>query len=102
MSCQMNRVGVKRKTLQGLTTEVVRYIDDNNVSVVIRETGEIKVTNWKTFSKGLIRTDLSKVHKNEDCKCQHKSAKDTTIVHKSWIMRLKQWLLRLLHRIFRL
>lgn len=89
------RIGKTRKTLQGLTTEVIRYIDDNNVFVLIRETKELRKTNWKTFSKGLVRTDLSKVHKKEDCKHHHSSA-----IRKSWLSRLKQWILRLWHRIF--
>lgn len=106
----VERIGKIRKTLQGLTTKVVKYIDDNNVFVLIEETKEVKKTNWKTFNKGLVRTDLSKVHKDEDCKCQHastpvksahsKSAHHASARRKSWITRFKQWLLRLWYRIF--
>lgn len=93
------KLGKTRKTLQGFNTRVVRYIDDNNVFVLITETKEVIKTDWKTFSRGLLRTDLSKVHKDEDCKHHHDHARHDHARHTSWLTRLKRWLLRLWHRI---
>lgn len=65
MSNPINRLGATRKSLQGLTISVIKYINRDNVKVKILETKEVLWTDWKTFNKGLVRGDLSKAH--TDC-----------------------------------
>ena len=67
MSNPNNRAGATRKTLQGLTSRVVRYYNRDEVKVIIVETNEVFITDWKTFNKGLVRGDLSKLHSHTDC-----------------------------------
>lgn len=67
MSNPTDRLGATRKTLQGMTTVVIKYYNRDNVKVKILETKEIIWTDWKTFNKGLIRADLSKLHSHTDC-----------------------------------
>lgn len=67
MSNPTDRVGTTRKSLQGLTVRVVKYINRENVKVEILETKESFWTDWKTFNKGLVRGDLSKLHSHTDC-----------------------------------
>lgn len=67
MKYKTEREGKVRKSLQGLTTKVVKYINRDKVKVKILETKESVWTDWKTFNKGLVRGDLSKVHTHTDC-----------------------------------
>lgn len=67
MSNNIDRLGATRKTLQGLTTRVIKYYNRDNVKVKILETKEVLWTDWKTFNKGLVRGDLSKLHSHTDC-----------------------------------
>ena len=67
MSNPNNREGTTRKTLQGLTARVIRYYNRDEVKVLIVETNEVFITDWKTFNKGLVRGDLSKLHTHTDC-----------------------------------
>ena len=68
MASTVDRKGSARKSLQGLTTRVVKYINRDNVKVEILETKESVWTDWKTFNKGLVRGDLTKLHNHTDCK----------------------------------
>lgn len=67
MKYKMQREGASRKSLQGLTTKVVNYINRDKVLVEVLETKEAFWTDWKTFNKGLVRGDLSKMHTHDDC-----------------------------------
>lgn len=67
MSYQIDRLGATRKTLQGLTTKVIKYYNRDNVKVEILETKEVLWTDWKTFNKGLVRGDMTKLHNHTDC-----------------------------------
>ena len=98
------RLGKTRKTLQGLNSQCVRYIDDNNVFVRIKETNEIFKTTWDRFKRGLVRTDLSKVHSVKSCDKIHPHEhthhnEHTHPQRKNWLQRLWHWILRIWHRI---
>lgn len=67
MSNPKDRKGKSRKNLQGLMTIVEKYINNEKVLVRIVETKESIWTDWKSFNKGLVRGDLSKVHTHTDC-----------------------------------
>lgn len=67
MSNPKDRKGKSRKNLQGLITVVEKYINNEKVLVRIVETNETLWTDWKSFNKGLVRGDLTKLHSHTDC-----------------------------------
>lgn len=67
MSNPRDRKGKSRKNLQGLLTVVEKYHNNEKVLVRIVETNEKVWVDWKTFNKGLVRGDLSKIRTHTDC-----------------------------------
>lgn len=67
MNSKKEREGKLRKSLQGLTTKAVKYINRDKVKVEILETKESVWTDWQTFNKGLVRGDITKLHAHTDC-----------------------------------
>lgn len=77
------KVGQERKTLQGMTTKVVQYIDDDKVLVFIKETNQRVWSDWKTFKKGLIRTNITHSHIHSESECANKRNRIKAIVEKA-------------------
>lgn len=74
------KAGQKRRTLQGMTSVVLQYIDDDNVLVFIKETNQKIWTDWKTFNKGLIRTNLTHSHIHSESECNNKRNRIKAII----------------------
>lgn len=77
------KAGQERKTLQGMTTKVIQYIDDDKVLVLIKETNQRVWTDWITFKKGLIRTNLSQSHIHSESECTNKRNRIKAIIEKA-------------------
>lgn len=67
------KVGSTRKTLQGMTSTIIQYIDDDNILVHIKEVDKTVWTNLKTYKHGLIRTNISNSHIHSVEECRDKS-----------------------------
>lgn len=60
------RIGRKSASRQGLTLQVKRYVNRENVEVEILETGERKWVTYVDFRKGRVYADFSQHPYNHD------------------------------------
>ena len=54
------RVGERNINRQGLTMEIVKYINNKNVEIVFLETGERKTVRYVNFCSRNVRADMVK------------------------------------------
>lgn len=53
-SKRAERLGARRKNNQGLIMEVIEYYNTDDIVVRFVETGDVKRTRWREFSKGQV------------------------------------------------
>lgn len=66
-----SRIGETRRNKQGLTMQIVKYINNKNVTIEFLETGERKVVRYSMFTQGLPVADLLKYPSRTECSLKH-------------------------------
>ncbi|MBD5381959.1 hypothetical protein [Clavibacter sp.] len=64
---KLTRLGEVRKNKQGLTMQIVKYINSKCVEVEFLETGERIYVSYIQFAKGLPKADLLKHPSRTEC-----------------------------------
>lgn len=60
------RIGQKKTSRQGLTLQIKRYVNRENVEVEILETGERQWVSYLDFRKGRVAADFASFPYNHD------------------------------------
>lgn len=61
------RIGEIRKNKQGLTMQIVKYVNNKEVTIEFLETGERRNTTYLKFARGIPVADLLKYPSRTEC-----------------------------------
>lgn len=78
LNIKRSRLGRRVITREGMTCEVIKYVNSKNVKVRILETGETQWTDFSAFEKGRVFADFATFPYNGG-DCTFKQAKFFTI-----------------------
>lgn len=65
------RIGETRKNKQGLTMQIIKYINNKNITIEFVETGEQRKTTYYNFTKGKPSANLLKYPSRTECSFKH-------------------------------
>lgn len=66
-----SRIGETRRNKQGLTMQIVKYVNNKNIEIEFMETGERRKTTYYNFSKGVPSADLLEYPSRTECSLKH-------------------------------